>query len=142
MQVNGCAGVAGMEHKHNWQWGKRLLFAVVLLIAFESPMGLPCHSQSQASSSASSQAGLEAPGYIGRRRRGRRGFFRRQVNQANRLAAQQQAQKTRELARQRQRGDQAQIKHEQALAKAKKSDFVKEYGGSRKRVSRKKRKSN
>lgn len=130
-----------MNRRFNCQWGKRLLVAFMLLTLCELPICLPCHSQSQASSSASSQAGLQAPGFIGRRRRGRgrRGFYRRQANQANRLAAQQQAQKARELAHRQHQGDQVQIKREQALAKAKHSDFVKEYGHAHKRGARKKR---
>lgn len=124
---------------------RRFLAAFMLLLICELPAALPGNAQSQAGSSASSQAGLEAPGIIGRRRRGgrgRRGYYRGQVNQANRLAAQQQMQRARELARQQQKGDQTQLKREQALARTQKSEFIKEYGTGKSRHLRNRSKAN
>ncbi|MCC7528627.1 MAG: hypothetical protein IT342_08905 [Candidatus Melainabacteria bacterium] len=124
---------------------RKFLAAFMLLLICELPAALPVSAQSQAGSSASSQAGLEAPGKIGRRRRGgrgRRGYYRRQMNQANRLAVQQQMQRARELARQQQKGDQTQFKREQALARSKHSEFIKEYGTGKSRHLRNHSKAN
>lgn len=124
---------------------KLFLAALMLLLLGELSVGFPCQAQSQASSSASTQAGLQAPANIGRRRRGgrgRRALYRRQVYQANRLAAQQQTQRDRELARRQHQGDQTQLKREQALARTDKSEFIKEYGTSKRRILQNKRKSN
>ncbi len=120
---------------------RTFLAAFMLLLICELPATLPGNAQSQAGSSASSQAGLQAPVNLGRRRRGRRGLYRRQMNQANRLAAQQQMQRARELSRQQQKGDQTQLKREQALARAKHSDFIKEYGSGKGRRLRHKPRS-
>lgn len=117
------------------------LAVLMLLVLCDLLQALPCQAQSQASSAASSQAGLQAPAYIGRRRRGRRARYRNQLNQQNRLAAQQQRQRSSELARQQQRGDQSKLRHEQGLARSNGSTFVKEYGTRKGRGMRFKRKS-